>query len=116
MQTDTAGHTKGLFKCVKLSSGQEMWSSERPGHSSVLLAGKTLVLFSEKGVLTLAHADASGYREISRRTIFENQMSWTPPAIYEGHLILRSHKEMACLYLGTEPLDASEHATVVTRN
>jgi len=102
-QAGPYGDTKGDFKCVELATGREMWASKAPGHASVLRCGDKLVLLNEDGVLVIAAADPSAYRELARATVMENKRPcWTVPTVYKGLLLVRNHEYAACYLVGTE--------------
>lgn len=92
--------SRGDFRCLDLASGQERWASPATGHANVLLADGKLILFNDRGELILARATPEKYEELARVQVFEGETCWTPPALSDGRLYLRTQSQAACLYLG----------------
>ncbi len=91
---------RGAFKCLKLSTGEVCWSTDRTGHATAIAADGKLILFSESGELILARATPERFEELARARVFEGPACWTPPALHRRRLYLRDHAHAACLYLG----------------
>jgi outer membrane protein assembly factor BamB len=93
--------SRGEFKCIELATGEVRWSSDRPGHATVIAADGKLILFNDRGELILARISAQGYEELARTQVFDDEISWTAPALHQGRLYLRTPSRAVCLYLGT---------------
>ncbi|HUQ71809.1 MAG TPA: PQQ-binding-like beta-propeller repeat protein [Planctomycetaceae bacterium] len=96
--------SRGEFRCLDWATGAVNWSSSDPGHANVIVASDKLVLFNDHGEVLLARASPDGYDELGRATVFGDEICWTPPALADGRLYLRTHTRAACLYLGIAPL------------
>jgi outer membrane protein assembly factor BamB len=105
--------SRGEFRAIDFLTGEVRWSSREPGHAQVIAADGKLVLFNDRGEVILARADGKAYRELARTSVFPGETSWTPPALANGRLYLRTHTRAACLYLGAAPL-ASVHRVPAT--
>lgn len=92
--------SRGEFRCLKLTTGEIQWSSDGPGHASVIVADGKLILFNDRGELLLARADHESYRELARTQVFAGEICWTAPALRRGRVYLRSPTRAACVYLG----------------
>ncbi|MFN0052104.1 MAG: PQQ-binding-like beta-propeller repeat protein [Planctomycetales bacterium] len=115
-QAKTHRPSRGHFRCLEFTTGRELWSTDRTGQSTLLLADDKLLLFSDTGELILARASPERYDELARTTVFGGETCWTPPALHRGRGYVRSHSQIACLYLGRpEDLDESRrvHARTV---
>ena len=93
--------TKGELVCLDLS-GKRVWSSgrrKRFGRGPYLIANGLLYLMNDTGVLTLAEATPSGYRQLAEAKVLpgEDKEAWGPMAIAGGRLIVRDMKHMICL-------------------
>jgi hypothetical protein len=99
-QTTTNRPTRGLFKCVELTTGRQRWASPLPGHALVLACGHRLLMLNESGVLIATEAAPIAYQELARAPIFPKQPCWTAPALCGDLLVARSHREFVCLDLG----------------
>lgn len=99
--------SRGEFRALDWATGQVRWSSPEPGHANVIAADGKLVLFNDRGEVRLARASADGYEELARTTVFADQICWTPPALADGRLYLRTHQQAVCLYVGRQSLDRS---------
>lgn len=105
--------SRGTFRCLDVSSGQVLWSSELPGHAGVLAADGKLILFSDAGELVIIRADRTQYVELGRTTVFRDEICWTAPALSDGRLYLRTHSRLAALDLAPPATpETSSRATV----
>lgn len=96
--------SRGRFKCLDFATGEVLWSTDRVGHATVLVADGKLILFNDKGELILARASSERYQELARTTVFGGEICWTAPALAHGRLYLRSPTRAACVYLGRPEL------------
>jgi len=92
--------SRGVFRCLDWSSGKVNWSSDEVGQAAVLAADGKLLLLNDTGSLILARADPAGYHELGRVQLFEDDTCWTPPALWQGRLFVRSPSHAVCLYVG----------------
>lgn len=102
-----AGPLRNQLVCVHPASpGAVVWSSGRDrrfGLGPYLLAGDKLLALSDNGVLTMLEASSSGYREVTRKTVFDAHEAWSPMALAGGLLVLRDATRMLCLDLRANP-------------
>jgi outer membrane protein assembly factor BamB len=101
-QAQASAHrpSRGVFRCLDWSTGQTCWSTEQVGHAAVLAADGKLFLLNDSGVLILARAQPSGYEELGRSQLFEDEVCWTPPTLWQGRLFVRSPSSLVCVYVG----------------
>jgi len=92
------GFDNGVLKCIDAGTGDEKWKQSGFAKGSLILADGHLVIFSERGLLALAEATPSAYKETARAQIF-NGKTWTMPSLAAGRLYLRTEKEMVALKL-----------------
>jgi outer membrane protein assembly factor BamB len=92
--------SRGTFRCIDWSTGKTNWSTDRVGHASVLAADGKLFLVNDTGSLLLARADPTQYRELARVQLFDDEICWTPPTLWNGRLYVRSPTRAVCLYVG----------------
>ncbi len=105
--------SRGEFRCLNWSDGKVLWSSPEPGHANIIGGGDKLLLFNDRGELRLAEVSAEGYAELGSTTIFTDEICWTPPALAEGRVFLRTQTRAACLYIGRKPLTAKQPVQTV---
>ncbi len=106
--------SRGHFRCLDFMSGEVRWESERPGHSTVVVADDKLVLFNDSGELILARAMAERYEELARTAVFLGETCWTAPAIHNDRLYLRTPTRAACVHLGKPTaLSDDERVTMI---
>jgi len=95
----TRQHDQQLV-CLDLE-GNEVWSSGRQarfGSGPYMIADGMIYVMDDDGVLTLAEATPSGYKQLARAEVFpEGHDSWGPMAMASGRLIVRDFTRMACL-------------------
>jgi outer membrane protein assembly factor BamB len=98
----TARHrpSRGEFRCMNFKTGDILWSSDRPGQSTIVVADGKLLLFNDRGEVILIRANPRRYEELGRTEVFRGEICWTAPALDHGRLYLRSPTRAACLYLG----------------
>ncbi|MCX6930099.1 MAG: PQQ-binding-like beta-propeller repeat protein [Verrucomicrobia bacterium] len=88
------------FRCVHLPTGELKWACKDPAFGSLILAGGKLVMLSDKGELLLAEASPAEFKPLARAKVLSG-VCWTPPALANGLLYVRSAKgELRCLDLG----------------
>lgn len=84
--------------CMKLASGEIMWSSPmRVG--GILAAGDRLIVLSDSGLLSVLDASASGPNVLAQHQVLEAQC-WTTPVLCDSFLYCRSSDgQLICLDL-----------------
>lgn len=80
---------KGTLRCLDFGTGKERWSKDL-GFGSLILAGTKLVVLNEKGMLFIAEATPSGYKEFSSGQVLKKKVCWTPPALCRGMIFCRN--------------------------
>src|SRR5262245_8806028 len=101
------GHVYGLndghLECVDLNTGQVVWKDDRRarrgeayGHGQLLLCGDRIVVLTEFGELVLVEASPAGLRERGRIEALSGPKTWNNPAMTDGLIYIRNHREMAC--------------------
>ena len=89
---DLEGNMKWRTKDTK-----KLPNFERGG---LLLADNMIINFDGKtGILHLVDPSPDGYQEIARANIFKGKQMWSPMALSNGKLVLRSQEEVRCLDL-----------------
>ncbi len=92
--------SRGKFRCIELTTGEEKWSTDKIGHAGVIGADGKLFLLTDQGELILVRADAEQFQELGRAQILGGEIAWTPPTLSHGRLYARNHSEAVCLYVG----------------
>jgi outer membrane protein assembly factor BamB len=94
-----AGPAKQQFACLD-EQGRQLWTSgldNRFGLGPFLLADRKFFILDDAGTLTLAKADASGFRRLARASIVDGRDAWGPMVIVAGRLLMRESTRMFCL-------------------
>lgn len=92
----------GQFKCLELSIGKEMWSTNLIGQGTTTFADGHLICQDLKGNLFLIKPDPSGFKkigEIKAAIPDVNNPAWTVPVIANGKLYLRYMQQLVCYQL-----------------
>jgi hypothetical protein len=97
-------HREGLI-CMTLD-GKVLWRSsdnrKQPKfeRGNLLMADGLIVdLDGKKGSLHLIDPSPEGYKELAQAQVLSGKMMWSPMAISQGKLLLRSQEEMKCVDL-----------------
>ena len=85
--------------CMDLS-GKIVWSSgvaARFGSGPYLMAQNMIYILNDKGLLTLAEASLTGYKQLAQAQVLNGHDSWGPMALAGGRLLVRDMNQIACL-------------------
>ena len=84
------GFSSNILTAMQFDNGQVAWRDRSVGKGSVIFADERLYLFSEGGVVGLAEANPTGYREHGRFQLQTGALpTWTHPVVANGKLFLR---------------------------
>jgi len=84
------GFSDAILTAMKFDTGQVAWRDRSVGKGSVVFADDRLYLYSEQGVVGLAEASATGYREHGRFQIRAGSApTWSHPVVSNGKLFIR---------------------------
>jgi outer membrane protein assembly factor BamB len=92
------GFDNSMLVCLDLRTGEVCWKQRGFDKGSLLCVDDYLLVLGEDGLLALAEADPTEYREQARARPFSGR-SWTLPALAGGRLFLRNESELLCLDL-----------------
>jgi outer membrane protein assembly factor BamB len=96
----------GQLACLALS-GKVVWTSgskDKFGLGPFLIAGGSIFVMNDDGLLTLAEAGPAGYRALVKNRVLNGHDSWAPMALAGGRLLLRDLTRMVCLDItGAKP-------------
>lgn len=88
--THVYGFNSSILTALDFETGALAWRDRSVGKGSLIYADERLYLFSEQGVVGLAEASPSGYRERGRfRLQTGSSPTWSHPIITNGLLVLR---------------------------
>lgn len=90
------------LRCIELASGKVMWTVERFGAGSVILAGERLVIVRESGELVLAPASPTGFAPSGRASLLPGVVR-AYPALAAGRLYVRNERTLAAFDLRDGP-------------
>ncbi len=93
------GFDNATLRCVAADSGELRWARRGLGKGTLIVADGLLILWSDRGRLTLAEASPEGYEQKGQAQILEEGQTWTPPTIAGGKLYLRGRTDLVCLNL-----------------
>ena len=85
------------------NTGKEIWRTRArneqigAGGSLLRVAGDKLITMSERGKLSLLHADPKGYRVLASTQLFDGDQIWSTPLAYDGKLFCKGRDEFVCL-------------------
>jgi outer membrane protein assembly factor BamB len=98
------GHIYGVnankqLACLDLE-GRVLWTStsaHKFGRGPYMIAGGMIYVMDDNGLLTVAEAMPSGYKQLGQAKVLEGPDAWGPMAVASGRLILRDLNRMICL-------------------
>ena len=99
-----SGRNMGQFKCIELSTGKEMWSTDQIGQGTTTFADGYLICQDIKGNLFLIKPDPSGFKkvgEIKSGLADVKNPAWTVPIVANGKLYLRYMQQLVCYKLSS---------------
>jgi outer membrane protein assembly factor BamB len=84
------GFSSAILTAMKFDTGEVAWRDRSVGKGSVIFADDRLYLFSENGVVGLAEANPTAYREHGRFELRTGSLpTWSHPVVANGKLYLR---------------------------
>lgn len=90
---------KGQFKCIELSSGKEMWSTDEIGQGTCSYVDGHLICLDLKGNLFLVKVNPASFQKVGEiKNAIEGvkSLGWTSPVIANGKLYLRYMQKLIC--------------------
>jgi outer membrane protein assembly factor BamB len=89
---------RGDLTCLDLQNPHEpVWSTQRTGKGSLILAEGHLIEQSQDGVLSLVEATPAGFRPKGKLEVLTGGDCWSLPALSRGRLYVRDHEKVVCL-------------------
>jgi outer membrane protein assembly factor BamB len=108
--------SSGELICVDAATGKQLWENNKitdlKNGASIHLTpnGDSVLLYTDRGELIRARLTAQGYEEISRTSLLiptypfgGRKVAWSPPAFANGHVFVRSGRELICASLLPPP-------------
>lgn len=84
------GFSSSILTALRFATGESAWRHRSVGKGSLIYADQRLYLYSEQGVVGLAEASPTEYRERGRFSITQSgPQTWSHPIITNGTLIIR---------------------------
>jgi outer membrane protein assembly factor BamB len=84
------GFDSAILTALKFDTGEVAWQNRSVGKGSLVFADERLYLYSEGGVVGLAEASPTGYREHGRFQLQTGRLpTWSHPIVSGGKLFLR---------------------------
>jgi outer membrane protein assembly factor BamB len=84
------GFSSSILTALRFETGEMAWRNRSVGKGSLIYADQRLYLYSEQGVVGLAEASPTEYRERGRFSIqATGPPTWSHPIITNGRLIIR---------------------------
>ena len=97
------GHLYGFdsakLTCINAETGKQMWSQRGLGKGTVILAGETLVILSDKGEVLTAPATPDAFRPVTKTKVIDGDSTiWTSPSLANNLLYVRgSRGKLVCI-------------------
>lgn len=81
------------LRCVELASGKVRWSEERFGSGAIIVAGRQLLILTERGELVLAPASPDQFTPVARAQILGSDIR-AHPALANGVFYARDKQSL----------------------
>jgi len=93
------GFNSTKLTCVDAKTGKDLWTQRGLGHGTLIIAGDTLVVLSDKGEVYTAKASRDAFQPISKVKVIEGDNTiWTTPSLANGMLYVRGSKgKLVCI-------------------
>ncbi len=89
------GFDSAILTALKFDTGEVAWQNRSVGKGSLVFADDRLYLYSEGGIVGLAEASPTGYREHGRFEIKSGRLpTWSHPVVSGGKLFLRDQDNL----------------------
>lgn len=92
----------GLYKCIELATGKEMWSTNEIGQGTTTFVDGHLICQDLKGNICIVKPESAGFKKIGEiKLAIENvkNPAWTVPVVANGKLYLRYMQQLVCYNL-----------------
>jgi len=99
-----SSRNNGQFKCIELSTGKEMWSTNDIGQGTTTFVDGHLICQDIKGNVFLVKPDIASFvkvGEIHSAIADVKNPAWTVPVVANGKLYLRYMQQLVCYQLGS---------------
>jgi outer membrane protein assembly factor BamB len=89
------GFDSAILTALRFDTGEVAWQNRSVGKGSLVFADERLYLYSERGIVGLAEASPTGYREHGRFEIRTGNLpTWSHPVVSGGKLFLRDQDKI----------------------
>lgn len=85
------GFDEAVLKALDLD-GNERWRVRGLGSGALSGGDGKLAIVSSSGELVVARATLAEFAELSRVTLFEEGVCWTPPTLAQGRILVRNNR------------------------
>jgi outer membrane protein assembly factor BamB len=91
------GFDMNVLKCLDFRTGEERWAHRGLGKGSLIVAGGTLVVMSDRGELVFARASPRAFAPTARAKVLDG-LCWTIPVLAGGRIYCRNREgTLKCL-------------------
>lgn len=93
------GFDSTKLTAVDAVTGEEKWNQRGLGHGTLIMAGDTLIVLSDKGEVLAATASPNAFKPITRTKVIDGDSTiWTGPTLADGMLYIRGSKgKLVCI-------------------
>lgn len=83
------GFDEKTLRCLSAADGTEKWKRTGLGKGSLMLADGKLIILSDRGMLVIAKAQATGFEQLAGKQILSGKC-WTTPVLSGGRIYARN--------------------------
>ena len=87
-------------------------TSNELGQAGIIVADGKLILLNERGDLILLNVNRLRCEILSRCSVLNGELTWTPPILHRGCVYIRNHSRAACIYVGKPELLSDNQVTL----
>ncbi|MCI0444161.1 PQQ-like beta-propeller repeat protein [bacterium] len=86
---------KGVFFCLKISTGEVLWTTkgEEGSNASIVQAGDVIFFLTDEANLKVINKNREKYEQIASYTVAKSS-TWSQPVIWQNHILIKDSSNL----------------------